>query len=93
MTKNTYFFRIMLPQLFTTSLPALVNDMSVVIKGSPAIAVIGLVDLTRATNRISAITYEPLPPILGAALIYILIISVLLKVQKIAEKKAHRLAI
>lgn len=93
MTRNTYFFRIMLPQLITTSLPALVNDMSVVIKGSPAIAVIGLVDLTRATNRISAITYEPLPPILGAALIYILIISVLLKVQKMAEKKAHRLAI
>ncbi len=92
MTGAVFFRRIMLPQMITSSLPGLVNEMSFLIKGSPAIAVIGIVDLTRVTNRISAVTYEPLPPILCAALLYMLIISVLLKLQAMAEKKANRLA-
>lgn len=92
MTQTTFFRRIMLPQMFTSSLPGLVNEMSFLIKGSPAIAVIGIVDLTRVTNRISAVTYEPLPPILVAAVLYMAIIGVLLKLQAIAEKKAARLA-
>lgn len=92
MTSGVFFRRIMLPQMITTSLPGLVNEMSFLIKGSPAIAVIGIVDLTRVTNRIAAVTYDPLPPILAAALLYMLIISVLLKLQAMAEKKANRLA-
>ena len=92
MTNGVFFRRIMLPQMITSSLPGLVNEMSFLIKSSPAIAVIGIVDLTRVTNPISAVTYEPLPPILAAALLYMLIIGVLLKVQAIAEKKANRLA-
>jgi polar amino acid transport system permease protein len=49
--------------------------MSFLIKGSPAIAVIGVVDLTRVTNRISSVTYEPLSPILAAGLLYVVIIG------------------
>ena len=68
------------------------NEMSFLIKGSPAIAVIGVVDLTRVTNRISAVTYEPLPPILAAGLLYKLIIAALVWFQRVAERKANRLA-
>ena len=93
MTELTFFRYIMLPQIVTVSLPALVNEMSFLIKGSPAIAVIGLVDLTRVTNRIAAVTYDPLFPILGAGLIYMVMISVLVKAQSLAEKKARRLAV
>lgn len=92
MTPASMFGNIMLPQMITTSLPGLVNEMTFLIKSSPAIAIIGLVDLTRVTNRISAVTYEPLPPILAAALLYMVIISVLLKLQSVTEKKASRLA-
>ncbi|WP_249977336.1 amino acid ABC transporter permease [Vreelandella olivaria] len=93
MTPWIYFRRIMLPQITITSLPGLVNEMSFLIKGSPAIAVIGIVDLTRVTNRISAVTYDPLPPILAAAVIYMGIISLLVWLQRIAERKANRLAV
>ncbi len=93
MTDWTFFRYIMLPQIISVSLPALVNEMSFLIKGSPAIAIIGLVDLTRVTNRIASVTYEPLYPILGAGLIYIIIISVLVKLQSMAEVKARRLAL
>jgi len=46
-------------------LPALVNEMSLVIKGSPAVAVIGVVDLTRVAVRWTTLTYEPIPPFLN----------------------------
>ena len=58
MRRWAYFRYIMLPQMWIESLPALVNEMSFLIKGSPAIAVIGVVDLTRVTNQISSVTYE-----------------------------------
>jgi len=92
MTRPLYFRRIMLPQIWITSLPGLVNEMTFLIKASPAIAVIGIVDLTRVTNRIAAVTYEPLPPILAAAVIYMVLISVLVRLQRRLDERAHRLA-
>lgn len=92
MSRWTYFRRIMFPQMVIVSLPALVNEMSFLIKGSPAIAVIGVVDLTRVTNRIAAVTYEPLGPILCAALLYMGFIGLLIKLQHMAEQKASHLA-
>ena len=92
MTPWITFRRIMLPQMVITSLPGLVNEMSFLIKGSPAIAVIGIVDPTRVTNRISAVTYEPLPPILVAGALYMMVIGCLVWLQRIFERRANRLA-
>ncbi|MCC7016045.1 MAG: amino acid ABC transporter permease [Rhodospirillales bacterium] len=92
MTRALIFRRIMLPQIWITSLPGLVNEMTLLIKASPAIAVIGIVDLTRVTNRISAITYEPLPPILAAAALYMVVIGMLVRLQRLLDARAHRLA-
>ena len=93
MSSSLMFRRIMLPQMVVASLPGLVNEMSFLIKGSPAVAIIGLVDLTRVTNRIAAVTYEPLPPMLAAAAIYMVMVALLIKVQAIAERRANRLAL
>ena len=92
MPRRLMMRRIMLPQMVITSMPGLVNEMTLLIKSSPAIAMVGLADLTRATNRITAITYEPLPPILAAAVLYILIIGALVRLQRVADKYARRLA-
>ncbi len=92
MTRAKMLRRIMLPQMMITSLPGLVNEMSLLVKSSPAIAMVGLADLTRATNRIAAITYQPLPSIVAAAGLYILIIGALLRLQRIADKYSQRLA-
>lgn len=92
MTRFLFFRRIMLPQIWITSLPGLVNEMTFLIKASPAIAVIGIVDLTRVTNRIAAVTYEPLPPILAAAVLYIVVIGVLVRLQRLFDERARRLA-
>src|SRR5699024_10683137 len=92
MTPLLTFRRIMLPQMLLTSLPGLVNEMSFLVKASPAVAVIGVVDLTRVTNRIAAVTYEPLPPILAACVLYMVLIGCMLKLQRWSEQYVHRLA-
>jgi len=92
MTRATYFRRIMFPQMTYAAMPALVNEMTFLIKASPAIAVIGIVDLTRVTNRIAAQTYEPLPPIIAAGILYMLIIGGLVKLQRVLEARAVRYA-
>ncbi|MGF1621597.1 MAG: amino acid ABC transporter permease [Rhodomicrobiaceae bacterium] len=92
MTRGLHFRRIMFPQMTHAALPALVNEMTSLVKASPAIAVIGIVDLTRVTNRIAAQTYEPLPPIIVAGIIYMVMISGLVKLQRVLEARAVRYA-
>ena len=48
------FRTVVFPQLWRACLPGLVNEMTLLIKSSPAIAVIGVVDITRAASRIGA---------------------------------------
>lgn len=92
MTRGIIFRRIVFPQIWITSLPGLINEMTLLIKASPAIAVIGIVDLTRVTNRISAVTYEPLPPIAAAAVLYMVVIGTLVRLQRLFDARARRLA-
>ena len=68
------FRRIVLPQIWRVSLPGLVNEMSLLIKVTPVLAVVGVVDITRAAVRIGAQTYEPLPPFFVALAIYMPIV-------------------
>jgi polar amino acid transport system permease protein len=92
MTRPQYFRRIMFPQMSYAALPGLVNEMTLLVKASPAVAVIGIVDLTRVTNRIAAQTYEPLPPIIAAGVLYVIIIAGLVKLQRLLESRAARYA-
>ena len=54
------FRRIVFPQAWRASLPALVNEATLVIKGSPAVAVAGVVDLTRVAVRATTLTNVPM---------------------------------
>jgi His/Glu/Gln/Arg/opine family amino acid ABC transporter permease subunit len=81
--------RIMLGQVWRTSLPGLVNEMTLLIKGSPAIAVVGVVEITRAAVRIGAETYEPLPPFLAATGIYVVIVLVFIRIQCAVETRIN----
>jgi len=92
MTRPQYFRRIMFPQMTFAAMPALTNEATLLIKASPAVAVIGIVDLTRVTNRIASQTYEPLPPIIAAGILYVVIIAGMVKLQRMFEARAARYA-
>jgi His/Glu/Gln/Arg/opine family amino acid ABC transporter permease subunit len=90
MTPARMFRRIIFPQIWRTSLPPLVSEMTLLIKASPAIAVIGVVDLTRAASRIGAATYEPLPPFVVATVLYMLLVLAFVGAQRLAERRVMR---
>jgi len=90
MTPALAFRRIIFPQIWRISLPGLVNEMTLLIKSSPAIAVVGIVDITRAAVRIGAQTYEPLPPFLVATVLYFLVILGFVQVQRAIEAHMDR---
>ena len=81
------FLRIILPQIARTSLPGLVNEMSLLIKVTPVLAVVGVVDITRAAVRIGAQTYDPLPPFLVAVAVYAPIVYSLVWLQRFLERR------
>jgi His/Glu/Gln/Arg/opine family amino acid ABC transporter permease subunit len=81
------FRRIILPQIARICLPALVNEMSLLIKASPAVAVLGIVDATRAAVRVGAETYRPLPPLMIALVIYAIIVAVFVLAQRNFERR------
>jgi len=81
------FRRIVLPQIARASLPGLVNEMSLLIKVTPVLAVVGVVDITRAAVRIGAQTYEPVPPFLVAVALYVPIVFALVSLQRWIERR------
>ena len=84
------FRRIVLPQIVRVSLPGLVNEMSLLIKVTPVLAVVGVVDITRAAVRIGAETYDPLPPFLVAIALYAPIVFALVSLQRWIERRQVR---
>lgn len=82
--------RIVLPQITRVSLPGLINEMSLLIKVTPVLAVVGVVDITRAAVRIGAETYEPLPPFFLALAIYVPIVFALVSLQRWVERRQLR---
>src|ERR1700727_762291 len=90
MNATLRFRRILLPQIARASLPGLVNEMSLLIKVTPALAVVGVVDITRAAVRIGAETYDPLPPFLVAIALYAPVVFLLVLLQRWIERRQIR---
>jgi His/Glu/Gln/Arg/opine family amino acid ABC transporter permease subunit len=93
MTRRMAFWRIMFPQIWRRSVPPLVNEMTLLIKTSPAIAIIGVVDLTRKARQIAESTYEPLPSFLSAAAIYGAVLILLVIAARLIEQRLKRMSV
>ncbi|KGJ14572.1 amino acid ABC transporter permease [Paracoccus sanguinis] len=65
--------RIILPQAVVMSLPALVNELILLVKASSLVSVVGIMELTRASQAQAATTFRPLEVYLAAACIYLAI--------------------
>jgi ABC-type amino acid transport system permease subunit len=59
--------RIILPQVFIMILPPLTNELTMLVKASPLLSVITVVELTRTAQQIMILTYRPVEVILAAA--------------------------
>lgn len=68
---------IIIPQAFKNVLPALVNEMIVLIKETAIIGYIGEQDLTKAAMVIQSRTFDAFMPLMAAAVIYLALVMLL----------------
>lgn len=81
--------RIILPQAVRLSLPALINELILLVKASSLVSVVGIFEITRASQAAAATTYRPLEVYIAAATIYLAINLCLAAVGRVLE---HRMA-
>ena len=65
-----------LQQFWRMTLPALTNEAIMILKASSLVSVVGVIELTRTAQDLSASTFKPLPLFAAAALLYLVINSV-----------------
>jgi His/Glu/Gln/Arg/opine family amino acid ABC transporter permease subunit len=79
--------RIVLPQLFRRTLPMLVNEATIVIKGTALLSVITVVEALRVAQQLGAANFRPFEPIVAAALFFVVINLVLVMLAALAERR------
>ena len=82
--------KVVIPQLLLRILPPLVNEATVILKGTALLSVITVVELFRTAQQISATTFRPFETMLAAAAI-ILVLNVL--VSQFGGMLERRLAV
>lgn len=77
---------IVLPQAVKNVLPPIGNEFIVLLKETAIVGYVSLTDLTRAANQISSRTYDAFMPLIGAAIIYFVVIKILTILLAILER-------
>ena len=89
--KDTVVMRsIILPQAIKNILPALGNEFITLVKETSIAGALAVKDLTKAAERVGGATLDVLPPLLGMALIYFVIVLILTKLLAIFERRLAR---
>ncbi|WP_177916863.1 amino acid ABC transporter permease [uncultured Eubacterium sp.] len=81
---------IILPQMFKTVLPTLLNEFIALLKETSVAGYVAVNDLTKAGSSISASTYSYYMPLLTVALIYLVIVMLLSKLMGILERRMRK---
>nr|WP_238726638.1 amino acid ABC transporter permease [Diplocloster modestus] len=81
---------IILPQAFRNALPALGNEFIVLVKESSVASVIAVSDLTKMAQYIGSRTWDIVPPLVVAALCYLVIVMILTKLLSLLERRMSR---
>ena len=84
---KTTMISVILPQAFKNVLPALANEFIALLKETSISGYIGLNDLTRGGDIIRSITYDPMLPLIGVAIIYLVMVMGLSQLVKKLERR------
>ena len=80
-------FRIVLPQAFRVAFPPLFNELIALVKNTSLAASITVSEMFREAQKIAARTFEPFALYCEVALIYLIICTVLTRLQVYGEKR------
>jgi polar amino acid transport system permease protein len=82
--------RILLPQALRISLPALINELILLLKASSLISVVGVAELTRTGHSFAAATYRQMEIYLTVACIYLIMNLALAAMGGLVERRLAR---
>lgn len=88
--RGTTWRRVILPQLFIRVLPPLTNEFTMLVKASPLLSVITVVELTRSAQLVMLQTYLPVEAYLVAAALYFAILTSMSHVTRRVESWSER---
>lgn len=77
--------KIVLPQALRNLLPVLGNEFIVMVKASSQVSIIGLADLMFSATTVQGISFQPFPPLVIVAVVYLimtLIISAMIRLME-----------
>lgn len=77
LSRSQTMMYIVLPQAAKNALPPLCNEFITLLKETAIVGYVGMSDLTRIAQQISSATYQPFMPLIGAAVIYFVVIKIL----------------
>ena len=81
---------IILPQAFKNVLPALGNEFIVLLKETSVSGYIALQDLTKGGDIIRSRTYDAFYPLIGVALIYLVLVLLFTKLVSMLERRLNQ---
>lgn len=87
MSKRKIWTRIILPQVFKIALPQLTSEFINVIKVSPMLSVLAVVELTRTAERLVKVTGQAIPFYITIAIIYFIVCALLEELVKLQERR------
>ncbi|RWR46279.1 amino acid ABC transporter permease [Sinirhodobacter ferrireducens] len=87
MAPRDLWLRILLPQALKIGLPAIINELILLVKASSLVTVVGIVEITRMSQSIASATYRPLEIYLAAAFLYLAINLVIAQAGRLLERR------
>jgi His/Glu/Gln/Arg/opine family amino acid ABC transporter permease subunit len=82
--------KIILPQAFKNVAPAVFNEFITLVKETSVAGYVGIADLTKGGDVLRSITWDPFPPLLAVALVYLIIVIFLTAILRQIERRLAR---
>ena len=80
-------FRIVIPPAFKAMIPGLFNQFIISVKDTALLSIISVNEITRQTQNYVARTFNTIPAYTICALVYLVLLSILMILQKYVERK------
>ncbi len=82
--------RVVVPQAIRTMIPSIINQFIITLKDTSILTVIGFPELTNTAKTIAANTMSPLETWFITGMLYMIVILILSRLSKMAERRINR---
>lgn len=82
--------RVVLPQAIRTMIPSIINQFIITLKDTSILSVIGFPELVNTTKNVVSITFKSFQAWAIAAVMYLVVITLLSRLAKLAERRLNR---